>query len=154
MIAFILIYIYKYGSSNWIEFALFMQAQRELSKLRDKLDSYSKEAVEAKNVCSMQNVLLNQKDGELKDKGRELVNIRREVWHCFVMYTVIKLIYIHIKHSNTLEISRYCKYISVDLLITHTILLQLDGKIDMLTQQNAQLQDAARERSNYHEKLK
>ena len=35
-----------------------------------------------------------------------------------------------------------------------TYIPQLDGKIEMLTQQNAQLQDVARERSNYHEKLK
>ena len=66
-----------------------LQAQRELSKLRDKLDSYSKEAVEAKNVCSMQNVLLNQKDAEIKDKGRELSNLKRAVCR-FMRFFLLK----------------------------------------------------------------
>ena len=152
-----------------------LQAQRELSKLRDKLDSYSKEAVEAKNVCSMQNVLLNQKDAEIKDKGRELSNLKREVCRFMRFFLLVQYIFwafpeaaVLVSAKNTILRLTWLIPVAIKgkpvvwttwfwscvlnfLLPTFP---QLDSKIEMLTQQNAQLQDVARERSNYHEKLK
>ncbi|KAF6041172.1 hypothetical protein EB796_000510 [Bugula neritina] len=55
------------------------KVRRELIALRGSLDSYSKEAIEAKNVCSMQNILINEKDRELRDKEKELKSLRREL---------------------------------------------------------------------------
>ena len=37
----------------------------------------------------MQNVLLNQKDAEIKDKGRELSNLKREVCR-FMRFFLLK----------------------------------------------------------------
>ena len=47
--------------------------------MKERLERYSKEALEAKNVCSMQQILINEKDRELRDKEKELRNMRREV---------------------------------------------------------------------------
>ncbi|XP_067950954.1 coiled-coil domain-containing protein 158-like [Watersipora subatra] len=52
---------------------------KELSSVREKLETYSKEAVEAKNICSMQQILINEKDRELKDKEKELRSMRRDL---------------------------------------------------------------------------
>lgn len=52
---------------------------RDLSSLREKLETYSKEGLEAKNVCSMQQILIKEKDRDLRDKEKELRSLRREV---------------------------------------------------------------------------
>ena len=55
---------------------------RELSSIRERFESSSKEALEAKNVCSMQQILINEKDRELRDKDKELRSMRREGCLC------------------------------------------------------------------------
>lgn len=81
---------------------------KDLMSTRNRMDAYSKESLEAKNVCSMQLILINEKDRTLRDKEKELRELRREVRTTSKYMPAYRIISLLQHYSTNLSTSTSC----------------------------------------------